>query len=174
MERSYYADNLVAFAKQDKEKSTSGKYLLIGYFNTDKSKFRDVATGEIYPVENGAEIQIGVEKFIQTEIEIKNHVGVNNNRYLSFSSDCVFTKIIREPFAEAGAGIGYPYLYHFVEKHNATKKGVITNISAFRATKEAEHFAEKWLASWEERTSGTNDYTAKNHCPGVTEEEREF
>jgi len=175
MERNYYAKELVVFAKQDREKSESGKYLLIGYFNSDKTKFKNLESGRVFSVSDGRVIEVEGQTFLNTDIKIEKHDGVNENRYLKFSTECVFSKVTREPFMEVVGKVGYPYLYHFVEKHNATPNTVVSAVDILRATKEADFFAEQWLTGWNDKENRPRfEQVSRIGYPSLTEEEREF
>ena len=194
MKRSYYAKELTTFGKLEREKSHCGTYMLIGFYNNTKTKFKDIASGNIYDVKdvkvrngepsyfikNNTEIEtraieIDGEFFVPTEFKIMPCSCPSKTRYMEFSGFSMFSRINPEPFAEVKGKSGYPYLYYFAEKTLHTPHGVVTGEEVRRATEEVNHYADSWI--YEKKESGVSDdfwpYPIGEY-PSLTEEEREF
>lgn len=194
MERSYYAKELTTFGKLEREKSQCGTYMLIGFYNNTKTKFKDIASGNVYEVrevkvkkgepsyfiKNPAEIEtraieIEGELFVPTEFKIMPCSCPSKTRYMEFAGPSMFSSINPEPFAEIKGKAGYPYLYYFAEKTLHTPHGVVTGEEICRAAAEVNHYADVWM--YEKKESGAgNDYWPypKGEYPSLSEEEREF
>ena len=197
MERNYYARELVMFAKYKREMSENGVYMLIGYLNNDKTKFRDISTGGVYNI-NEVEIakdgtntlgstqesvnnlhqtkaiDVNGDDFVQIGMRIIPHEGGIKFRHMWVSDECVFSKLNAEPFMEIRGKVGYPYLYHFISKWQNSSLGVVSRADITGATKEANSYVSKWLQGWQESDNSVVKQIQKQGYPSLSDEEREF
>ena len=182
MERSYYARELVTFVKVGIGKSFSKRYMLIGYFNKDKSKFKDIKTGNVFGVSflNNSErncwdraIEVGGQDFIQIGMRAKyDDVGVKR-RFINFSEKCVYSKITSEPFVEYFRASKFPNLYDYVIKKQDISLGIVSTTNILGAELEADNYAESMFSA---HNIGYNDddKAKKKDSLKLTESELDF
>lgn len=182
MERSYYARELVTFVKKDLGKSISQRYMLIGYFNKDKSKFRDVKTGNIFRVvflNNSVRncwdraIEVGGQDFIQIGMRAKYEETGVRRRFINFSDKCVYSKIKSEPFVEYVSASDFPNLYDYVIKKQDSSMRVVSTTNILRAEAEADKYAESMFTA-HSIGFNENDRAVQKDSLKLTESELDF
>ena len=194
-QRAYYARELVIFAKYVANQSSSNNYLMIGYLNNDKTKFKDISTGRVYSLKEiethpgkpgyfGAQpnkyqyktpaIEVEGQAFVQVEMKIETQDRGLKGRSLWFSNPCIFTKLYPDPFKEINGKVAWPNIYAFVENYQSSSLNVVTTTGIVRATKEANNYASCWLYSSDEKSSGECEPFLIDHYPSLTERERDF
>lgn len=194
-QRAYYARELVTFAKYVADQSRSGNYLLIGYLNNNKTKFRDIASGRVYSLKEivthpgkpgypesasnkhqykTPAIEIDGQAFVQVEMGVETHDRGLKGRVINFSNPCIFTKVYVDPFKEINGKVAWPNIYDFVEKSQDPALFVVTTTGISRAIREANNYANCWLYSSDEKGNGEREPFLIDHYPSLTERERDF
>ena len=194
VENKYSANELVCFAKYVADKSKIGKYLMIGFLNKDGTRFKHIASGNVYNVKGacieparpgypGASgfkgkyetpciVDMG-QAYVQVEPTI---YGVNTeykSRFMLFSAPCVFSKVCPEPLREYNGRVGYPYLYSFVEKWASKEPLKVSGVDLFQAEKEAGFYAVSWLHGIHEEDNSTEPFINDDEAQ-PTYDERDF
>ena len=197
VEKKYIANELVCFAKYVAGKSRCGRYLMIGYYNKDKSKFKHISSGNVYDVK-GARIELsrpgfpGSEEiqpkgeyktpviedmgqaFVQVEPEVNGVSSQYKSRYMTFSKPCIFSKLYPEAFREYNGRVGFKNLYDFIEKQQCSEPLTISGIELFQAEREANMYSACWLYNADEREDSSFEPLSQERRVSPTEAERDF
>ena len=185
--RNYIAKELVTFAKYRDDLSNSKEYLIIGYYNNEKNKIKDIKTGNVYPLNSvvvnptnsrcSEAIVVNGQIFVKTEmtpVYVNWESITRAYRYVKFSENCIFTKKA-EPFREPR----YNYsrcsnLIKFANSKRTTERGVVSTEEILSAVEEATEYARRVLVNCRVVVSDPEVVVETGSGSSLTEEERDF
>lgn len=187
MNRNYIANELVTFAKYRDELSNSEEYLIVGYYNKDRNKIRDVKSGEIYSLTSivaqptnpycSEAIVVNGQVFVKVKMTAiyANWPSITRGyRYLRFSHKCIFAKE-DEPFKEFRYNNSkYSNLIKFANAQRTTETGVVTSEELLCAIEESNQYAKCRLTNGNVVLNDPEIIVRAGDGASLTEEERDF
>lgn len=187
MNRNYIANELVTFAKYRDELSNCGEYLIVGFYNKDKKKIKDLKTGEVYPLTSivihpmnpywSEAVVVNGQTFVKTKMTpiYANWESITRGyRYIRFSETCIFTKKV-EPFREPRYNQSkYQNLIKFANAQRTTERGIVSIEEILGAIEEANSYARNYLVNGQVVLNDPEVIVEVKDGSSLTEEERDF